>query len=50
MARKEANFGPYKDEKSILEEQNIEGDHRNLRGKCFDIKSHVKDGLARYTP
>ena len=42
------NFGPHKDDKS--EEQDIEGDHRNLVGKRSDIESHVKDGLLGRTP
>lgn len=44
------NFGPHEDEESTLEEQNIEGDHKNLVGKSLNIGSRAKDGLLRRTP
>ncbi len=44
------NFGLYEDEESILEEQNIEGDHRNSVGKSSDTGSHARDGLSGQTP
>ena len=42
------NFGPHRDEKLILEEPDIEEDHRNLGGKSLGIGSHIKDGLSEY--
>ncbi len=44
------NFVPYEDEKSTLEEQDIERDHRNLIGKSSDTESRARDGLSRRTP
>ena len=44
------NFGPHKDEESILKEQKIEGDHRDLVGESLDTGSRAKDGLSRHTP
>lgn len=44
------NFGSHKDEKSILEKQDIKGDHKNLVGKNSDIRSHIKDGLSERIP
>ncbi len=44
------NFGLYEDEESILEEQDIERDHRNLVGESSDTGSSVKDGLSRRIP
>ena len=41
------NCGLYKNEKSILEEQDIEKDYTNLIHKILDIGSHVRDGLSR---
>ncbi len=43
------NFEPHEDEESILEEQEIERDHRNLVGKSSDTGSHARDGLLRRT-
>ena len=43
-------FGPHEDEKSILEEQEIERDHRNLVGKSSDTRSDARDGLLRHAP
>lgn len=34
------NMGPYINKESILEEQNIEKDHRNLVDKSSDIKNY----------
>lgn len=44
------NFGFYKNEKSILKEQNIEGDHEDLVDKSFDTRNCAKDSLSRHTP
>ncbi len=44
------NFGPHEDQKSILKEQDIEENHKNLIGKSSDIRSHIKDGLLGFTP
>ena len=33
----------------ILEEQDIEKDHKNLGGKSLDIENYAKDGLAERT-
>ncbi len=44
------NFGLHGDEKSILEEQDIEVDHRNSVGKSSDTGSHARDGLSGRTP
>lgn len=43
------NFRPYKDKKSILEEQNIEKDHKDLKGKILNTKNHVRNVLLRRT-
>lgn len=43
------NFGSQEDEKSILEEQKIEKDHKNLIGKSLNTESHAKNGLLRRT-
>lgn len=43
------NFGPYKDEKSIIKKQEIGRDYRDLIGKNLDTKSHAKDSLTEYT-
>lgn len=39
------NFGFYKDEKSTLEEQDIERDYIDFVGKSSDIGSYTKDML-----
>lgn len=44
------NVGFYEDEKSTLEEQDIEEDHRNLVGKSSDTESCVRDDLSEHTP
>ncbi len=44
------NFGLHEDEESILEEQDIEGDHRYSVGKSSDTGSHARDGLLGRTP
>ena len=36
------NFGPYEDEKSTLEAQDIEKDHKNLVDKSSDTKNCVR--------
>lgn len=43
------NFRLYKNEKSILKEQEIERDHRNLVGKCLDIRKRTKNSLSGCT-
>ncbi len=43
------NFGLHEDEKSILEEQDIEGDHRYSVGESLDTRSHARDGLSGRT-
>ena len=43
-------FGPHKDQKYILNEQDIKRDHRSLMSKNLDNGSHAKDGLPGYTP
>ncbi len=40
-------FEPYKDEKSILEKQNIERDYKNLVGKSSDIEICTKNSLSK---
>ena len=49
ISGKKANFGPHEDEKSILQEQDIERDHKNLGGKSSDPENRARDGLARHT-
>ena len=44
------NIGPHEDEKFILKEQKIQGDHRDLVGKSLDIRSCARDGLSGHTP
>lgn len=44
------NFGLHEIEKSILEEQDVEGDHKNVAGKNSDTESCAKDGLSGCTP
>ncbi len=44
------NFGLYEDEESIIEEQDIKGDHSNLVGESSDTGSHARDGLSGRTP
>ena len=39
-------FKLHKDQKYILDEQNIEEDHRNLVGKSLDFESYVRDSLS----
>ena len=38
------NFGPYEDEGSTPEAQDIEGDHRDLVGKSSDTRSRARAG------
>ena len=44
------NFGPHEDEKSTLEEQDIERDHTYLINKSLDIRCCARDGLLERTP
>lgn len=44
------NFWHHEDEKSILKEQNIKGDYRNLVDKSSDTRSDIRDGLSGHTP
>ncbi len=44
------NFELHEDEESILEEQDIESDHRYLVGESSDTGSHARDGLSGRTP
>lgn len=44
------NFMSYEDEKSILKEQNIEKNHKNLVEKSLDIRSYIKDSLSGFIP
>ena len=44
------NFEPYEDKKSILEEQKIESNHRDLVVETLDTESHVRNGLSKHTP
>ncbi len=39
------NFVPYENEESILEDQDIERDHRNLVEESSDTESRVRDVL-----
>ena len=43
-------FGLYEDQKSILEEQDIEKDQSNFVSKSLDIGSNTKDDLSEYIP
>lgn len=43
------NFRPYENEKSRLQDQDIEKDHRNS-GKSSDTRSYRKNGLSRCIP
>lgn len=43
------NFGFYKDEKFVLEQQKIEDDYKDAVSKNLDIKSHVRNILSGYT-
>ena len=43
-------FGPHKNEEYTLDEQNIEGDHRDLVDKSSNIRSRVRDNLSKRTP
>lgn len=44
------NYGPHLDEILILEEWNIERDHRNLVDKSLDIESCARDSLLECIP
>lgn len=44
------NFGYNKDEKSILKEQNIKKNLRNLIGKSLNTKVYIKDSFLRSIP
>lgn len=39
------NFENYEDEESLLENNNIEVDYRDLISKNLDTRSHIKDNL-----
>lgn len=43
-------FGSYKDEKFILQKQDIEKDYTNLVGKSLNTRSYAKKSLLRYIP
>lgn len=43
------NFGPYKDEKSILKEQDIEKDYRILVSVSLDTRNRIKHGFSERT-
>lgn len=44
------NFKLHKDEKFILEEQNIERDYRDMVNKSSNTRSRAKNGLLGRTP
>ena len=44
------NFGPHENEKSILKEQDIEGNHKNLINKSLDTKNYAKNDLLGCIP
>lgn len=44
------NFGSHKVEKSILEEQNIKRDDKNVVGKNSDIENQARDNMSRRIP
>ena len=44
------NDGLYENKKSILEEQDIEKNHKNLEGKSLNTRSRAKNGLSRRNP
>lgn len=50
MSEKDDNvskkFGPYKNEKSILKEQNIKRDHEDLVDESLETGSCAKDSLS----
>lgn len=39
------NFEPYKNKKSILEDNYIEKDYRDLVSKSLNIKSYIRDSF-----
>lgn len=43
------NLGPYKNKKSILKEQEMEGDYRDLIDKSSDTKNRARNGLSGHT-
>lgn len=43
-------FEPHKNEKYILDKQDIKKDHKNLISKNLDTKSHAKNNLLEYNP
>ena len=43
------NVGPHEDKELILEEQDIEEDHRNLGDESLDTGSRIRDSLLGYT-
>lgn len=44
------NFEFYKDEKSILEKQDIKKDLKNLVDKNLDTRNYTRDGLSERIP
>lgn len=44
------NFGLYKDTESILKEQDIVNDHKDLISENLDTRTHIKNKLSGYTP
>lgn len=44
------NFGPYMNKQSILKEQDIEENHRDLIDKSLDTKSYIEDSLSGRMP
>lgn len=39
------NFEPYKDEKSILEEQNIEKNHKDLVDQSLNTRNYIRNNF-----
>lgn len=44
------NLRPYKNKKSILKEQEMEVDYRDLIDKSSDTKNRARNNLSEYTP
>lgn len=43
------NFGPYKDEQSLLEEQDIKKDHKDLISKYSNTGDYIRNSLLENT-
>ena len=43
-------FGPHEKEEYTLDEQDIEGDHRDLVGEYLDTRSRARDSLSERIP